>query len=47
MMQDKKDEEHKAEREKIRGRRKGGVEFMDKQIRMLIVEMKRLSGGKG
>lgn len=32
-------------RDKLRGRRKGGVEFMDKQIRSLIDELKRLSGG--
>jgi Costars len=37
----------KKEREKIRGRRRGGVEFMDKQIRQLIIEIKRLSGGSG
>eukprot|EP00013_Stygamoeba_regulata_P018772 CAMPEP_0177652920 /NCGR_PEP_ID=MMETSP0447-20121125/13427_1 /TAXON_ID=0 /ORGANISM="Stygamoeba regulata, Strain BSH-02190019" /LENGTH=556 /DNA_ID=CAMNT_0019156277 /DNA_START=166 /DNA_END=1836 /DNA_ORIENTATION=- len=46
-MQAKREAEHKAEREKIRGRRRGGVEFMDTQIRNLITEIKRLSGGTG
>ena len=43
MLQDKQQEEHVTEREKIRNRRKGGVQFMDRQIRMLIAEMKKLS----
>jgi len=36
MMADKAEEERQAERQKIRGRRKGATEFVDKQIRMLI-----------
>lgn len=36
MMAEKAEAERQAERQKIRGRRKGATEFVDKQIRMLI-----------
>jgi len=41
------EDDFQKNRDKLRGRRKGGVEFMDKQIRQLIDEIKRLSGGSG
>ena len=34
-------------RDKLRGRRKGGVQFMDSQIRSLIKDIYKYSNGKG
>jgi len=46
-MAQQKEEDFQKNRDKLRGRRRGGVQFMDKQIRDLIDEIKRLSGGSG
>lgn len=46
-MQEQQNDAFQKNRDKLRNRRRGGVEFMDTQIRTLITEMKRLSEGPG
>jgi len=39
----KKEEQFQQDRDKLRARRKGGVEFVDAQIRVLMVEITKIS----